>query len=661
MKKYYESYIKQHEQIWVFFVFIIGWGALFLQHMNVGMFFDDYGNASLSYSYEVPGIVGTEFGVRAILEWAYHIYMGWGGRLLYACLFLIPMLKHGITLFMIIQSFVLIFLLYTVYRIACKVMNCKTSFPAAVFTCTLYCLIDITFHNNGTYWASASVLYIWPLLPMFLSVMYYNYASECIKTNKKFSKPVFGIVESILVLFTTLSQEQWGGALIVFFLFYILFHHIREEKKYLKMDIYLILFSFVTYLMMLMSPGNMNRMTGDQEKFSNLSLVGKIQTNLPIILDTFASKDLKYINIATMIATFFLTLVLLKKNGKNIWNRILFVWSVICFAGYALILGVDIKGIAAVCFSIQFLFLLAAVSITYLVSIEKLEYFAFLMASVASVFCLVLSPYIVYRSYLAYIFIVFTYILIGFMAMLNSYTNWLKAVPAAMITFFTVIGIRNYAVILHGYYENQYITRYNVEQLENWHGDGYIVLYRYPQQYSMYRNLSISDATDYSGVITKWVRRYYGISENTYLIWEDMDKKLDNTIFDEMGSGIYQTETDGTMSWNWAQKKSTLNLYNFYQVEKPVVLQMEVETPQTTNGKIVLTIDGQEYEFAITSNKTKIEVPLTLKCGRTNVHVKAEVKQVDSGVDSRNLYLKIVKQKLIMDESVIETESGKNE
>lgn len=42
---------------------------------------------------------------------------------------------------------------------------------------------------------------------------------------------------------------------------------------------------------MLMSPGNMARMTGDQEAFSKLSLVEKIQTNLPILLDVFVSKD----------------------------------------------------------------------------------------------------------------------------------------------------------------------------------------------------------------------------------------------------------------------------------------------------------------------------------------------------------------------------------
>lgn len=646
MKKYYENYVRQHEQIWVFFVFVIGWGALFLQHINIGMFFDDYGNASLSYSYEVPGIIGTNFGLKAILEWAYHIYMGWGGRLLYACLFLIPMLKHGIELFMIVQSFVLILILYTIYRIACKVMDCRTSFPAALLTCTLYCLIDITFHNNGTYWASASVLYIWPLLPMFLAIMYYNHVAECIKSGKEYKKICFYIVESILILFTTISQEQWGGAFIVFFIFYVIFHHVREEKNYLKVDIYVGVYSLATYLTMLMSPGNMARMTGDQEAFSKLSLVEKIQTNLPILLDVFISKDLLYITVLLMVSNIFLAVIMLRKE-KNIWNKILLGLSILCLAGYSIVFGRGITGFIAECYSMLFLLIMASVAVTYFVSITKLEYFAFLMAAVASVFCLVISPYIVYRSYLGYIFMAFTYIVIAFVTVLRREKFLIKSISGVLIALFTVIGLKNYAVILHGYYENNYITQYNVKQLEKWNGDSYVVLYRYPQEYSMYRNLSMSDPTDYSGVITRWIRRYYGISDSVYFIWEDMGKNLGDTTLLETGSGIYPTETMGETSWNWAKKDSTLNLYNFYQDDRNVTLKLNVETPQSEDGKILVTINDKEYTFEVKSHETEIEIPLTISKGQTNVFITADVEQVDSGEDSRQLCMKIMDKKLI--------------
>lgn len=650
MQKYYEKYIKQHEQIWVLFVFILGWGALFVQHINVGMFFDDYGNASLSYSYEVSGIIGTNFGIRAILEWAYHIYMGWGGRLLYACLFLIPMLKHGIEVFMVMQSFIIILILYAIYKMACKVMDCRTSFPASVFTCVLYCLIDITFHNNGTYWASASVLYIWPLLPMFLAVMYYNYVSECIKNNKKYSKARFYIVESILILFTTLSQEQWGGAFIVFIVFYILFHHFRDERKYVKVDVYVGLYSLGTYLLMLMSPGNMARMTGDQEAFSKLSLVEKIQTNLPILLDVFVSKDFFYITLLLMIANIFIAGLLLYSKKKNIWYRVLIALTILCFAGYVTIYKFNVIGTIAEIFSMSFLIITAATAITYFVKIGKLEYFAFLMAAVASVFCLVISPYVVYRSYLGYIFIAFTYIVIAFVTVINNNVKIVKYISSVLIVVFMFCGLSNYTTILKGYYENNYITQYNVRQLENWNGNSYIVLYSYPQKYSMYRNLSMSDETDYSPVIERWVRRYYGISDTVYFIWKDMGENLENTIFLENGKGIYGTETKENESWNWAEKESELKIYNFYQGTYDGILKLKVETPQANEGQIIIEINDNEYAFNITSSETDIEIPVELSKGLTNVHIKADVNKVDSGEDSRKLYMKIIGENLLVSE-----------
>ena len=212
---------------------------------------------------------------------------------------------------------------------------------------------------------------------------------------------------------------------------------------------------------------------------------------------------------------------------------------------------------------------------------------------------------------------------------------------------FTVIGLKNYAVILHGYYENNYITQYNVKQLENWNGDSYVVLYRYPQEYSMYRNLSMSDPTDYSGVITRWIRRYYGISDSVYFIWEDMGKNLGDTTLLETGSGIYPTETMGETSWNWAKKDSTLNLYNFYQDDRDVILKLNVETPQSEDGKILVTINDKEYTFEVKSHETEIEIPLTISKGQTNVFITADVEQVDSGEDSRQLYMKIIDKKLI--------------
>ena len=157
----------------------------------------------------------------------------------------------------------------------------------------------------------------------------------------------------------------------------------------------------------------------------------------------------------------------------------------------------------------------------------------------------------------------------------------------------------------------------------------------------------MSDPTDYSGVITRWIRRYYGISDSVYFIWEDMGKNLGDTTLLETGSGIYPTETMGETSWNWAKKDSTLNLYNFYQDDRDVILKLNVETPQSEDGKILVTINDKEYTFEVKSHETEIEIPLTISKGQTNVFITADVEQVDSGEDSRQLYMKIIDKKLI--------------
>ena len=45
--------------------------------------------------------------------------------------------------------------------------------------------------------------------------------------------------------------------------------------------------------------------------------------------------------------------------------------------------------------------------------------------------------------------------------------------------------------------------------------------------------------------------------------------------------------------------------------------------------------------------ETEIEIPLTISKGQTTVFITADVEQVDSGEDSRQLYMKIIDKKLI--------------
>jgi hypothetical protein len=615
-------------------MFILGWIALFIQHMNVGMFFDDYGNASLTYGYEVTDIKGTDFGIKAILEWAKWIYFNWGGRLVYACLFLIPLLKHGIHYFMFIQSVIIILILYVIYRIACKVTDKKVSIQGGIITLILYCLIQLGFHNNGTYWASASVLYIWPLLPMLLAMVYYNYIVECIKNDKKYNKILFYVVEGVLIFFTAMSQEQWGGAFLVFIIFYVIFHHFKDIKKYLKADIYVLIMSIVCYIPMAMAPGNSARLDGYE-----MSVFEKIQTNFPILLDEFMTTEIEYINKMILLATLFLAIILCYKNKKNLWNKILLVFSILVSAGYFVLMDRKITGIKMEIFCGIFMIDLAATAVTYLVSINKLEFFAVLMAAEASVFCLIFSPYVVRRSYMGYIFIAFIYVTISFIA-ITEIKIW-RTVSAIFVIFAIYTGFNNYCDILEGYFENNYYTEYNVEQCQQWSGEKYIVLYKYPDQYNAYRNMSISDNTKYKGILEHWVKRYYGLDEDVELIWTEPGESIINSMFVSTGNGFYGSETIEGMKIQWVQKKSEIYVYNYYEENKSGSLKLTVSTPNDNEGTLNIKVNDKEYSYHINSDMNEIDIPMELMVGKNKVSIETDVEPLKVENDGRDLRYKL--------------------
>ena len=93
-----KKYIDGKEGCYVAFIFVLFLIALVIQHSFVGLCFDDYGNGSLSYGYEVAGVDGTNFSLRDLCKWAKEIYFNWGGRLLYACLFLVLIFSANLLL-----------------------------------------------------------------------------------------------------------------------------------------------------------------------------------------------------------------------------------------------------------------------------------------------------------------------------------------------------------------------------------------------------------------------------------------------------------------------------------------------------------------------------------------------------------------------------------
>ena len=202
LQKKEEKFKENLPYLLLFFVIFV---LLFFMHHVIAMYFDDFGNASLSYATPSPDVLGTHYTFAQLLDWCKTIYMGWGGRILWASVFLIPLLKFGAGIYFAIQSVVITLILYTIFKIAEQITKTKHIFlPIVLFI--LYGLINMVYLKHGIYWASASILYIWPLLPMFLFIYLFLKLTEKQENKEKINYYFYLTVLIILNFFATFSQ-----------------------------------------------------------------------------------------------------------------------------------------------------------------------------------------------------------------------------------------------------------------------------------------------------------------------------------------------------------------------------------------------------------------------------------------------------------------------
>ena len=110
MKKVWQ-FIKEHRIAIIFFVFFV---LVFIQHQFIWLHHDDYAYASLSYV--DIGNVGNQFSLGKLFEFLFVHYMKWGGRIL--CFFVeCSLLRFGLPVYRFVQSFVLVFIFYFIYKL----------------------------------------------------------------------------------------------------------------------------------------------------------------------------------------------------------------------------------------------------------------------------------------------------------------------------------------------------------------------------------------------------------------------------------------------------------------------------------------------------------------------------------------------------------------
>lgn len=253
----------RHNILSLTIIFII----TYIQYKYIGFYHDDYGYASLSYATNNPT---SQVTIENILSYLHWHYLNWGGRILFFFFQIIAM-QLGMSHFMLIQSIINCMILFFTYKTLCLIYEAKNNSTRYVLLASflsLYLLIRLNVYRDTSFWATASAIYIWPLLPLSIGI-YLSYIVALCENRKK-------IIYCTIVLcffMAGFSQEQIALASVLFMPAFALFVLQRKTHAYKGLIACGILPALTGFAILYSAPGNYVRMVAKHEPLPSLSTV----------------------------------------------------------------------------------------------------------------------------------------------------------------------------------------------------------------------------------------------------------------------------------------------------------------------------------------------------------------------------------------------------
>lgn len=582
-------------------VFLIGFILLLMQHLTLDIFYDDYANAALCYGNVIEGVEGTNYTTSQLWEWVKWCYMNWGGRVLYAALFLIPLLKDGATAYMVVQVFVMLLLIYLLYKMICFYTGQKHSVMAAVILFVLYGLIGRDIHVQGTYWASASILYIWPLVPTFWVLFAFAFLQKRIKNNQPVNLAVCMPFIVIPTFFATFSQEQTGLALLIALFLLIAIGQGKEWKKFRKLNEPVLVTAFVSYILLFAAPGNFVRL--ETNEFSELSFFEKIGYNLPPILDLFFSNGFLWINLVVCLLICVMAFMLFMKNKKKYFISI--PLSLGNALGVIALEKITLPDILQNCFEMEFLIYLAVLCGFYFYETKRSELMALVIAGAASVFCLLMSPAIQHRSYLEYMFIVFVVIAIVAIDIQKAleHVTLGRYLYIALVLVCSLKSVTMFSSLYSGYYENSFSLKYNHNVLSAYDGSQTEINLLKCQNDICRLQMPYDEGFEY---IDYWLREYYKIPSFVDLIWEDIPEEWHGEISKDFAdynlSGEFYED-------DWLGKKGVMSIADSALEKITIICYLDGD--MIAENTLTIEIDGVVTEYVLQAGFQTIDLDVS--------------------------------------------------
>lgn len=487
-------------------VFSILWfgmlAVLIFQHRAVFIHFDDFGYASLSYGYigNQHGMNWTFTDLLSFLKW--H-YLNWGGRCLYYGIYVIA-LKIGENFIQLFQAIIIWGICIATY---CMVKRHDKDVIATFLVIILYCSIGLGAASDGLFWYAASAGYVWPFLSLFFGLIVLK--NKLDSTKKRILAPV-------LLFLAGFSQEQVAMLVIILVIVCFCVDFINKDINKYKTITYI--FGITGALFEILAPGNFCR-SGENADFYKLSIIKKIQMNIPTILKTNLDISSFVLVIEIIIVLLVIGMCIYKENKHLI---IIEIGNIILSIGLILVMGMQYTNVIVVVIRMLFVCAFSAEIIWYLIKSNKINYLALFVGGVCSQGMMIMSPYMGYRSTLPFQFVIHIIIIDIFVSILSKQK---LVIYLACILCISTLAIINVTYITTGYYQNRQINIINRSKLYEKSSlikagtkINSIILYRLAD------DRFASQMPYQQDFISVWVKNYFEIPQETIFIWQDLDK-----------------------------------------------------------------------------------------------------------------------------------------
>lgn len=516
----------------VFLIFTIFGIIVLIQHHFVWFYHDDFGYGSLSYAYNT-GITGHQFSLGQLNDFLIGHYIHWGGRILYFAINCI-LLGLGIHAWRIVQTIVIVVIFYCIYKLIVTYCRNIAHWKIALLAVISYGLIGIMVARDGIFWATASVLYLFPFLPLLLFVLLY-------RNNVSHFKPYLRtIILSILIFVSTFSYEQISVATLGFIMLTTITNWI-DNKKLSKTDLILCLSGLAGFLILMLAPGNAVRISHPTSiEFYALPFFERLILGLKNILSSFFSSANSLFLFFLLFTALIASTINLRKPFTNnkfvktlnclavLSNSIIFLFSTIYSVNggyYSILSSLSSNGLP------QFI-VLSLITIQCLLIIYsfaslffQLKHYVLLRLSIcalASLCVMIVAPYFPSRATLVFQILMFPSIIFVLSLLLRqrqvrTYNNYI-------LVSLTFLSLSNILYITLGYYSNNAANQANDQTLTETAnkikaGESIksIELKKLPNP------LFGSDMpyeTDREYILT-WLKRYYSLPEDIIITYND--------------------------------------------------------------------------------------------------------------------------------------------